>query len=221
VKGAHLRTGVRLAAAAALAALALAALAPLRSASAPRAAPHLLPVPIISQATPFTCGPAALMAALIYFGVFDDPESRLDTDLHATPEEGVDPQRLAAEARAFGLEAEVRTGLTFDDLASELARGSLVILALQAWPSRPVADPATEWEDGHYVVLVGLDDERVYAMDPSVRTGYGYVPRQEFLKRWHDYDVRNGRRETYERLGIVLRGRRAVQSYPAEPTLIE
>jgi predicted double-glycine peptidase len=161
------------------------------------------------------------MAALVYFGVFDEPESRLDIELDATPEQGTHPQRIAEEARAFGLDAEVRTGLTLDDLARELARGSVVILDLQAWPSTPPAHAATEWEDGHYVVLVGIDDARVYAMDPSVRTGYAYLARDDLLRRWHDYEVRDGRREVYEHLGIVLRGRRALQAYPSAPAPIE
>jgi predicted double-glycine peptidase len=200
---------------------ALAALPGPRPVVAGRGARPLLPVPIISQATPWTCGAAALMAALIYFGVFDEPESRLDVDLRATPEQGVTPQRIALEARTFGLAAEVRTGMTLGELVEELDRGSLVIVALQAWPSRPAADPATGWEDGHYVVVVGVDDQRLYAMDPSVRTGYAYLARDAFLRRWHDYDVRDGRCEAYERLGIVLRGRRALRSYPAEPAPIE
>jgi predicted double-glycine peptidase len=207
--------------AAAVALVAVAALPALRSAGTGRGAPHLLPVPIISQAAPWTCGPASLMAALMYFGVFDDPESRLDAELNATPEQGVHPQGIAAEARAFGLGAEVRTGMTLNDLAEELGRGSIVILDLQAWPSRPVARSESGWEDGHYVVLVGLDDQRVYAMDPSVRTGYAYLAREAFLRRWHDYEVRDGRREQYEHLGIVLRGRPALRSYPAPPTPIE
>ena len=206
-------------AAATLLSAALAALSSPRSVGAAR--PPLLPVPLISQATPWTCGAAALMAALIYFGVFDEPESRLDVDLRATPEQGVTPQRIALEARTFGLAAEVRTGMTLGELVEELDRGSLVIVALQAWPSRPAADPATGWEDGHYIVVVGLDDERIYAMDPSVRTGYAYLTRDELLRRWHDYDVRDGSCAAYERLGIVLRGRPAMRSYPAETTPIE
>jgi predicted double-glycine peptidase len=182
--------------------------------------PHLLPVPIISQATPWTCGPASLMAALVYFGLYDDTESRLATELGATPEQGIDPGSIAALARRLGLHAEVRTGLTLDDLAAELARGSVVILAVQAWAARPV-DPATDWEDGHYVVLVGIDEARVYAMDPSVRTGYAFLERDALLARWHDYDVRGGRREAYQHLGVVLRGRAALRSYPGAPTRIE
>jgi ABC-type bacteriocin/lantibiotic exporter with double-glycine peptidase domain len=161
------------------------------------------------------------MAALIYFGAFDEPESVLDSALAATPEKGIDPWSLAGEARKFGLDAEVRTEMTLEQLGAELGHGAVVILALQAWPSRPDTDPATGWEDGHYVVLVGLDARNVYAMDPSVRTGYAYLDRGAFVRRWHDYDVRNGRREAYQRLGVVLRGRRAMQRYPEAPTRIE
>lgn len=212
---------MRRALAAVVALAAIAAMAPPRSDGAGRAPPRLLPVPIISQATPWTCGAASLMAALIYFGVFDEPESALDAALHATPEQGVHPRSIAAAAREHGLAAEIRTGLTLADLASELGRGAVVILDLQAWPARRAGPPEAGWEDGHYVVLVGLDDRRIYAMDPSVRTGYAYLERDAFLRRWHDYEVRDGRREVYERLGIVLRGQPALLSYPAEPAQIE
>src|SRR5580692_9759311 len=74
--------------------------------------PRLLPVPLISQARPWTCGAAALMAALTYFGVFDDAESRLDTELGSTPEAGTRVTRIVAEARRYGLEVAARTGLT-------------------------------------------------------------------------------------------------------------
>ena len=32
-----------------------------------------------------------------------------------------------------------------------------------------MTDWRSRWEDGHYVVVVGLTGERVYVMDPSVR----------------------------------------------------
>ena len=176
---------------------------------------------MVSQATSWTCGAAALMSALLYFGVFDDPESRLDAELAASPELGVNPLRMAATARRYGVDAEVRTGLTLDDLAAELDRRAVVIVAIQAWPSHPVVDWSAVWDDGHYVVLVGIDDRRVYVMDPSLRTGYGYLPRGEFLQRWHDRDSVDGREVVYDRLGIVIRGQRALPRYPAAPTHVD
>jgi predicted double-glycine peptidase len=191
-----------------------------RALSAPHA-PRLIPVPLISQASPWTCGPAALMAVLVYFGVFDDTESRLDAELGATPEDGTHVGDLVAAARRFGLAADARTGLELDDLKSELARGAVVIVALQAWASRAVLDWRSHWEDGHYVVVVGVSDDRVYFMDPSVRTGYAYLPRADFVDRWHDYDFEGGHKVFWNRLGIVIHGRAGLGRYPAEPTPVQ
>jgi ABC-type bacteriocin/lantibiotic exporter with double-glycine peptidase domain len=182
---------------------------------------RLLPVPLVSQAHPWTCGPAALMAALVYFGVFDEPEARLDAELGATAEGGTRVSSIVAEARRFGLDAQAQTGMTFADLERELASGAVVIVAVQAWPDHAVPDWRTNWEDGHYVVVVGLSTERVYVMDPSVRTGYAYLPRGDFLARWHDYDTEGAQKTVYERLGIVIRGDAQLTRYPAEPTPVK
>jgi predicted double-glycine peptidase len=184
-------------------------------------APRLVPVPLISQASPWTCGPAALMSVLVYFGVFDDAESRLDAELGATPQDGTRVHDLVAVARRFGLAADARTALDLDDLKGELARGAVVIVALQAWAPGAVTDWRSHWEDGHYVVVVGVSDDRVYFMDPSVRTGYAYLPRAEFVDRWHDYDVEAGRKVIWNRLGIVIRGGAGLGRYPAEPMPVQ
>jgi predicted double-glycine peptidase len=191
------------------------------SAQAPGDPPHLLPVPLISQSSSWTCGSAALMAALVYFGVFDEPQSRLDVELAATPQDGTRVRNIVAVARRFGLRAAARTDLSLDDLARELRTGGVVIVALQAWAGRQVPDWRADWEDGHYVVVVGVTTDRVYVMDPSVRTGYAYLARDQFLDRWHDYDQDGGRREIWNRLGIVLRGGAGLSHYPAEPTRVE
>jgi predicted double-glycine peptidase len=183
--------------------------------------PRLLPVPLISQARPWSCGAAALMATLLYFGVFDDAESRLDAELAVTTEQGTRVTSIVDEARRFGLEADARTGLTLDDLSAEVARGTVVIVALQAWPTHAVADWRTNWEDGHYVVVVGLADDRVYVMDPSVRTGYGYLTRAQFLERWHDYDLEDGHRVVYDRLGIAIHGHARLSRYPDQPSPVQ
>ena len=161
------------------------------------------------------------MSALLYFGVYDDPESTLDAELGVTAEEGTRVDSIVAEARRYGLQADARVGLTFEDLDRGLSRGDVVIVALQAWATKPVTDWRTNWEDGHYAVVVGLSRDRVYLMDPSVRTGYGYLTRDQFLQRWHDYDLDRGKRITFERLGIVIRGGTPLAHYPTEPTPIE
>jgi len=185
------------------------------------------PVPIISQASSYSCGAAALMAALIYFGVFDGPESDLHASLAVTPQEGTHPDRIVAVARARGLTADKRTGLTLADVEQALAQGAVVILAIQAWPEQSQTSPRdagaweARWEDGHYVVAVGLDDRNLYVMDPSVRGSYGFIPRAELLRRWHDFEITGGRRVEYDRLGIVIRGKPAFRRFPEAPVRVE
>ena len=183
--------------------------------------PRLLPVPLISQARPWSCGAAALMAALVYFGVFDEAESVLDVDLRVNPEDGTRVPSIVSAARRFGLTAAARADLTLDDLGRALSRGAVVIAAIQAWPTDRIADWRADWEDGHYVVVVGLSNDRVYVMDPSVRTGYAYLHRNEFLARWHDYDMDGDRRVVWNRLGIVIEGGKPIRRYPADPRPIE
>jgi predicted double-glycine peptidase len=217
--GGRLGWPARIAAGAALCATLLGAQA--IEASLPLSPRPLLPVPLVSQARPWSCGAAALMAALLYFGVYDDPESTLDAALGVTPEEGTRVDRIVAEARRYGLQADARVGLTLEDLDRGLSRGDVVLVALQAWATKAVTDWRTNWEDGHYVVVVGLSRDRVYVMDPSVRTGYAYLTRAQFLARWHDYDLDRGHRTIFERLGIVIHGGAGLARYPAEPIPIE
>ena len=188
------------------------------------------PVPIISQASSHSCGAAALMAALIYFGAFDGPESELHAPLAVTPEEGTHPDRIVAVARERGLTADKRTGLTLADVEQALGQGAVVILAIQAWPDQALSQRdagawearwESSWEDGHYVVAVGLDDRNLYVMDPSVRGSYGFIPRTELLRRWHDFEIVGGRRVEYDRLGIVIRGTPAFRRFPEAPVRVE
>jgi predicted double-glycine peptidase len=181
-------------------------------------------VPIVSQATSHSCGAAALMAVLLYFGAFDGPETELHAPLGVTPEEGTHPDRIVAVARERGLTAEKRTNLDLQQVGRALADGAVVILALQAWPDRdggPAPVWEATWDDGHYVVAVGLDARNLYVMDPSLRGSYGFIPRDELLRRWHDFEVEGGRRIEYRQLGIVIRGQPRYRRFPEAPARVE
>ena len=189
------------------------------------------PVPIISQASSHSCGAAALMAALIYFGVFDGPESELHAPLAVTPEQGTHPDRIVAVARERGLTAEKRTGLDARGRRAGAGAGRARhpghpgVARAAPPPSQRDAGACRQagrrWEDGHYVVAVGLDDRNLYVMDPSVRGSYGFIPRAELLRRWHDFEIAGGRRVEYDRLGIVIRGTPAFRRFPEAPVRVE
>ena len=75
---------------------------------------------------------------------------------------------------------------------------------MQAWRDRD-AQWKDIWDAGHYVVMVGYDDERLFFMDPSTMTpgAYAYVERKEFDERWHD--LTGDRDERIEHMTIFAR----------------
>lgn len=163
--------------------------------------PAELRLPDVRQSTSFTCSAAALLAVLTYYGV-ESREDRLAKALGATPEEGAPPPAIVRVARAHGLTAELREGMSVDDLARETGAGRPVLIAIQAWQDRRRSYRA-DWEDGHYVVVIAVERERIVVEDPSLLGSRGLLSRAELEERWHDTD---GKRR-YLRMGIVFGGR--------------
>jgi ABC-type bacteriocin/lantibiotic exporter with double-glycine peptidase domain len=133
-------------------------------------------------------------------------ESALYAPLETTHARGTEPEPIAQLLRANGLEAQYRHGnVTVADLERAVDAREPPIVDLQAWTDHPLPYRET-WDAGHYVVMVGYDDERLYFADPSTMTPYGYVflPRVELEERWHDLAGMSNDR--VERMAIFVRG---------------
>ncbi|MFA6364105.1 C39 family peptidase [Methanoregula sp.] len=146
-------------------------------------------VPDVRQSQPYSCGAACLLAIFNYWGI-DMREGVLMQELNTTEEAGTSPDAIVRVARAHGLQAALRTNLTLADLERSLANRTPVIIDCQAWSDTSPANISWEddWEDGHYMIVIGLDAENVYFEDPSQLGTRGVIPRQEFISRWHDYE---------------------------------
>lgn len=147
----------------------------------------LLSVPAIQQKAGFSCGPAALLSVLRYWGVLVGSEQDLYRRLGSNAKGGTRPKSIAAVARDFGLEAAARQFVTHDELYWAVRRGETVVLSLQRWGSNL---PDKECDDGHFVVLVGVtdtadDSEDVWVMDPYIGA-LAWMPSSDLLDRWHD-----------------------------------
>jgi uncharacterized protein len=152
--------------------------------------PHILTtVPDVRQSQPYSCGAASLQAIFNYWGI-DMREGVLMQELNTSEEAGTSPDAIVRVARAHGLAVALRTNLTLADLEGSIANKTPVIIACQAWSDTSPANLSWEddWEDGHYMIVIGLDEENVYFEDPSQLGTRGEIPRQEFLSRWHDYE---------------------------------
>ena len=139
---------------------------------------------------------------LAYYGL----ETRKDVlagELGATPEDGAPPEAIVRVAVAHGLRATKRENMTVDDLAAELARGRPVIVEIQAWSDTPRTSWADDWDDGHYVIVIAVEGDRLVFEDPSVLGSRAVLSRREFEERWHDIDA--GYRNM--RTGILFGGK--------------
>jgi predicted double-glycine peptidase len=183
---------------------------------------NLVQVPVVTQRRDFSCGPAATLALLRYWR----PETYTtvdETDLYAsletTNERGTEPQPMEALLRRSGLEAHYRFGdVTVRDLERAVDAREPPIVDLQAWTDHEAPYRET-WDAGHYVVMIGYDDERLFFVDPSTVTPHGYVflPRAELDDRWHDLAGLTDDR--VERMAIFVRGPApgAVDGAPRDP----
>lgn len=148
----------------------------------------VLPVPDVFQSTTYSCGATALQAVLSYWNIYK-PEGELMELLGSRETSGTDPEPIAKGAKDLGLKAAIRENLTLKDLTDSLGRGVPVIVAIQAWLEELPKDYSWKdnWEDGHYVVVIGVDEKKVFVEDPVLLGTRGVIPVQEFLDRWHDY----------------------------------
>lgn len=139
--------------------------------------------PELRQMGNYDCGPVALQAILAYWGI-DVREDELIKLCLTTKENGTEREGLKKAAEHFGLTCKAAS-LTFDDVKEYISQQIPVLIDLQAWADHPERDWTKDWEDGHYVVAIGYDKDKIYFEDPSafVRT---FLTIEELKSRWHD-----------------------------------
>lgn len=121
---------------------------------------------------------------------------------------GTWPENIARGVRELGLQAEVREHMTLDEVARFTADGSPMIALGQVWRSQKSGVSAEEdWDDGHYITVLAVDEEFVCFQDPYLSMGKVLVTRDNFVRSWHQ--IMGGRasgNRPLEQLGILIRG---------------
>ena len=158
---------------------------------------HLIPLPLVRQATNYTCGVGCCCSILRYAGYeLDIRQDELEKMLGANYNIGTSYQEIVKllesveiedngeHYRPFSCEVGQNRDIAF--LERTILEGKPSIICIQAWD---YLDDYTEaWDSGHYVIANGFDEENIYFMDPSLLGTYGYIPKDELDKRWHDVD---------------------------------
>lgn len=155
-------------------------------------------VPDVEQRTNYTCGPAALQAGLLALGV-SVPEDALAAQAGTTAAGGTSAAGLVEAAEHHGVAAQVRDGMSVDDIADCIDEGCIVLACLQA----------RDREDGdysHWVVPMAVKVEPggvvVECMDPGLDGLHSILPLDEWEDRWTCLDES----ETIHGLAVILRG---------------
>jgi uncharacterized protein len=147
----------------------------------------LFSMPDTRQSTEYSCGAAALQAVLGYWGR-DIGEEDLREMLNTNEESGTYPDDIIRVAAALGLQAEYKESMTLADLEKNVAQGVPVMVDCQAW--RSVSQYSESWADtwgnGHWLVVIGIDEKNVTLEDPYLLGDRGFMPREEFEARWHN-----------------------------------
>lgn len=129
------------------------------------------------------CGPASLKIVMDYYGI-NRNEKELAKLCNLVPGLGVDDKSIADAAKALGFKAEIKNESSFDDIENWLKKGVPVIVD---WFTRGRQDyNDSEVADGHYSVVMGLDDENIYLQDPETG-GERKINREDFMKVWFDF----------------------------------
>ncbi len=160
------------------------------------------------QSTEYSCGASSLQAVLSYWGK-DVDEQELMQRLHTSPETGTYVGDIARVAREFGFNAEVKENLTLEDLHAALKKDLPVIVCGQAWRSREDSDKSVQedWENDHYVVVLGMDDKYVYYQDPFARRGNAFASHRLFEESWHNVrGITSSDRKKQVHLGVFISG---------------
>ncbi len=157
--------------------------------------------PELRQTYSYDCGAKALQSVLAYYGIEDAREDQI-IRVAKTTETGTNPKNMVLAIEHYALTPEARE-MAIADVTGFIKKGIPVIVLLQAWTETPNVDWKNDWEDGHYVVAIGYDDEKIVFEDPSSfqRT---YLSFDELEERWHDVDVHG---KKYVHFGIAVYGK--------------
>lgn len=111
------------------------------------------------------CGPAVLKMVLEYYGI-QKSEEELAELAGTSPKLGTDDKGIKRALESFGLKVIIKNGSSFEDIQEWLDKKVPVIVD---WFTRGRADyDDSAVPDGHYSVVVGLDDTHIHLQDPEI-----------------------------------------------------
>jgi predicted double-glycine peptidase len=164
----------------------------------------VIDLPTGRQTFDFDCGAKALQLVMAYYGV-DVREDELLGELQCD-QDGTPLGNMIVVAEKYGFQVAAGNGVSLDTVKQYLDAKHPVIVVVQAWAERymTLEDWKTDYDDGHYVIVIGYNNGIIIFQDPTSfrRT---WMTEEEFLVRWHDMDPRT--QQKFEYFAMALLGK--------------
>lgn len=129
------------------------------------------------------CGPASLKMVLEYWGVQKE-EKELAILCEVDTKLGTNDVSLKKVAEGLDFNVEIKNNSSFEDIQKWLDKKVPVIVD---WFTRGRSDYLdSSVSDGHYSVVVGLDDDYIYLQDPEIGK-LRKLKREDFVGVWFDF----------------------------------
>lgn len=164
-------------------------------------ATKIIDYPGFRQSTKYSCGVSVSQAALTYcFGSkYDKPESDFFKSLKVSEKSGTEPKAIENFLKSKGVAVESAI-LSVVELKDHITEDHPCIICIQAWGDKK--DYTDVYKEGHYVTVIGYNDDGFIFEDPSISARFGFIGYDELDNRWHDID-KNGKK--YDHYAIIIK----------------
>jgi ABC-type bacteriocin/lantibiotic exporter with double-glycine peptidase domain len=130
------------------------------------------------------CGPAVVKMILDFYKI-DKSEAEIATQLNNDLKLGTTAETIKEFLESLDFSVEIKNFSEYEDIQKWLDQGVPVIVD---WFTRGRLDyPEDSVSEGHYSIIVGLDDQFIYLQDPEVGR-LRKISREEFMYVWFDYN---------------------------------
>jgi ABC-type bacteriocin/lantibiotic exporter with double-glycine peptidase domain len=129
------------------------------------------------------CGPASLKIVLEYYGV-NKSEDELAQLCKVKKGLGVDDKGIKLAAEKLGFKVKIKNNSSFKDIEKWFKKEVPIIVDWFTKGRTDYGDSSTA--DGHYSVVMGLDDNFIYLQDPELGA-IRKIERNNFMRVWFDF----------------------------------
>jgi ABC-type bacteriocin/lantibiotic exporter with double-glycine peptidase domain len=129
------------------------------------------------------CGPASLKIVLEYYGV-NKSEDELAQLCKVKKGWGVDDKGIKLAAEKLGFKVKIKNNSSFKDIEKWFKKEVPIIVDWFTKGRTDYGDSSTA--DGHYSVVMGLDDNFIYLQDPELGA-IRKIERNNFMRVWFDF----------------------------------